>query len=104
MKKIRIKTGDVVKIIAGKDKGKSGKVIQTFPRLNRVVVDGVNVSKRHLRSRRQSEKGQIVEFAMPVHLSNVKLTGDDVEKKSVKPVKSVKSKDEKAKSDDKKKV
>lgn len=71
MKKLRIKTGDIVKVIAGKDKGKTGKVIQTFPKLNRVVVEGVNLSKRHLRPRKSGEKGQIVEFSMPIHASNV---------------------------------
>jgi len=75
--KYRIKTGDIVKVIAGKDRGKTGKVTQTFPALNRVVVEGVNLSKRHLRARRQSDKGQIVEFAMPIHASNVQPTGDD---------------------------
>ncbi|MCR4278747.1 MAG: 50S ribosomal protein L24 [bacterium] len=71
MTKIRMKSGDVVKVIAGKEKGKTGKVIQVFPRLNRVVVEGVSLSKRHLRSRRTGEKGQIVEFSMPIHVSNV---------------------------------
>lgn len=71
MPKFRIKTGDTVKIIAGKDKGKIGKILQTFPRLNRVVVEGANISKRHLRSRRQGEKGQTIEFSMPIHASNV---------------------------------
>lgn len=73
MSKFRIKSGDMVKIIAGKNKGKIGKVLQTFPVLNRVVVEGVNLSKRHLRTRRQGAKGQIVEFAMPIHVSNVML-------------------------------
>jgi len=71
MTRLRIKTGDIVKIIAGKDKGKTGKVIQTFPALNRVVVEGANLSKRHLRPRRSGEKGQTVEFSMPIHASNV---------------------------------
>ncbi|GMU25888.1 50S ribosomal protein L24 [Patescibacteria group bacterium] len=75
--KLRIRTGDTVKVIAGKDKGKSGKVIQTFPKMNRIVVEGVHASKRHLRSRRQGEKGQIVEFFMPIHASNVQVVGDD---------------------------
>lgn len=77
MAKPRIKTGDTVRIIAGKDKGKNGKVIQMFPGLSRVVVEGVNMSKRHLRSRRREEKGQIVEFAMPIHVSNVKLAVEE---------------------------
>ena len=68
-----IKTGDMVTIIAGKDKGKTGKILQTFPALRRVVVEGMNMTKRHLRSRRRDDKGQIVEFPMPIHASNVQL-------------------------------
>lgn len=71
MKKLRIKAGDTVKVIAGKDKGKTGKVVQVFPGLNRVVVEGVNQAKRHLRSRKSGQKGQVVEFSMPLHASNV---------------------------------
>lgn len=71
MTKLLIKTGDLVKVMTGKDKGKTGKVLQTFPKLKRVVVEGVNVSKRHLRTRREGEKGQVVEFSMPIHISNV---------------------------------
>lgn len=71
MIKLRIKAGDQVKVISGKDKGKTGKVIQAFPKLNRVVVEGVNVSKRHLRTRAAGQKGQVVEFSMPIHASNV---------------------------------
>ncbi|MBU1032408.1 MAG: 50S ribosomal protein L24 [Patescibacteria group bacterium] len=71
MNKFRLKTGDIVKVVAGKNKGKTGKILQTFPVLNRVVVEGVNISKRHLRTRRQGEKGQIIEFSMPIHASNV---------------------------------
>lgn len=71
MRILQIKTGDQVKVMAGKDKGKTGKVIQSFPRLHRVVVEGVNASKRHLRKRRQGEKGQVVTFFMPIHVSNV---------------------------------
>lgn len=75
--KLRIKSGDQVKVISGKDKGKTGKVLQTFPRLNRVVVEGIGASKRHLRSRRTGDAGQIVEFFMPIHASNVQPVGDD---------------------------
>ncbi|MFA5130193.1 MAG: 50S ribosomal protein L24 [Patescibacteria group bacterium] len=75
--KLRVKAGDTVKVLAGKDKGKTGKVMQTFPKMNRVVVEGVNVAKRHLRTRRQGEKGQVVEVSMPIHASNVAVMGDD---------------------------
>lgn len=77
MSRLRIKTGDEVTVIAGKDKGKKGKILQTFPKLGKVVVEGVNVTKRHLKTRRQGEKGQIVEFPMPISGSNVQLVGAD---------------------------
>lgn len=75
--KLRIKTGDQVKVIAGKNKGKTGKVLQTFPALNRVVVEGVNAATRHLRTRTGGQKGQKVEFFMPLHASNVLPVGED---------------------------
>jgi large subunit ribosomal protein L24 len=71
MSKHSIKTGEEVKILTGKDKGKTGKVIQVFPRLARVAVQGINLRKRHIRSRRAGDAGQIVEFSMPIHISNV---------------------------------
>ena len=77
MKKFRIKTGDLVKVMAGKDKGKSGKILQVFPKLERVVVEGVNASKRHLKTRQSGQKGQVVEFFMPIHVSNVLPQGAD---------------------------
>lgn len=73
MPKLHVKTGQEVKILTGADKGKTGKIIQVFPRLNRVVVEGIRLSKRHLKSRRSGEPGQVVEFAMPIHASNVAL-------------------------------
>jgi large subunit ribosomal protein L24 len=75
--KLRMKTGDQVKIIAGKDKGKTGKVLQTFPALNRVVVEGVSAATRHLRTAKAGEKGQKIEFFMPINASNVLPIGDD---------------------------
>ena len=59
-------------MIAGKDRGKSGKVTRAIPKEDKVVVEGVNVLKKHQRSRKRGNKGQIVEVAMPVHVSNVK--------------------------------
>lgn len=67
----RLKTGDEVKILTGKDRGKTGKITQVFPALNRVVVSGVNIMKRHLRSKRKGESGRTIEFPMPIHRSNV---------------------------------
>lgn len=58
-------------IIAGKDKGKTGKVIQVFLKHQKVVVEGLNIHYRHLRPRRQKEKGQRIEYATPLSVSNV---------------------------------
>lgn len=71
---MKIKKGDTVVVIAGKDKGKKGKVIESFPRELRVVVEGVNMHKKHAKPRRSGQKGQIVAFAAPIHVSNVALT------------------------------
>ena len=73
MTQLRIKTGDEVIVIAGADKGKKGKVIQTFPKLKRVVVEGVNIRKRHMRPASADAQGQTVEFSMPMNSSNVML-------------------------------
>lgn len=70
---MKIRTGDTVVVIAGKDKGKRGKVTAAFPREDRVIVEGVNVHKRHQRPQRRRQKGQIVEVAHPVHVSNIQL-------------------------------
>lgn len=74
MSTFHVKTGDEVKVLAGKDRGKIGKIAQVFPKINRVVVEGVNMTKRHLRTRREGEAGRIVEFSMPIHASNVART------------------------------
>ena len=70
MIKLRIKSGDMVKILAGSDKGKTGKILQVFPKLGRVVVEGVNASKRHLKSR-GTQAGSRIDFFMPINVSNV---------------------------------
>jgi len=69
----KIKKGDTVKIMSGKDKGKQGKVGQVFPKLDKVVVEGCNKMSKHLKPSRQREKGQRVEFDAPLHISNVQL-------------------------------
>lgn len=63
----------MVKILAGRDRGKSGKVLAAFPKLERVLVEGVNKMKKHERARKANQKGQIIERAMPIHVSNVAL-------------------------------
>ncbi len=68
---MKIRKGDNVIIVAGKDKGKTGKVLSSFPKVNKVLVDGVNINKKHVRARKSGEKGQIIDKAMPIHVSNV---------------------------------
>ncbi len=87
---MKIKKGDKVVIVSGKDKGKTGTVSVAFPRENRIVVEGVNIRKKHQRSR-TGKKGQVVEKAMPVHVSNVML----VDPKGGKPTRVSISRDEK---------
>jgi large subunit ribosomal protein L24 len=70
---MKIKTGDKVKITAGKEKGKEGKVIQIFPNDDKVVIEGINLATRHLRSRQRGQAGQKIQFPAPLHVSNVQL-------------------------------
>ena len=69
--KFSIKKGDTVTVIAGKDSGKSGKVLKVFPKANRVLVEGINMFKKHKRPTKQGEKGQVVSIARTIHRSNV---------------------------------
>jgi large subunit ribosomal protein L24 len=71
MNSIKIKKGDTVEIISGKDKGKSGKVVRVIPSANRIAIEGINVYKKHVRPRTAEEKGQVVEVARPLNASNV---------------------------------
>ena len=70
---MRIKKNDTVKIIAGKDKGKTGKVMQIFTKQNKLVVEGLNIRFKHAKSRKQGEKGQRIEYSAPMNASNVML-------------------------------
>ena len=69
---MKIKKGDNVIVLAGKDKGKKGKIVRALPKKNKVVVEGLNILKRHQRPRKSGEKGSIVSTAMPINVSNVK--------------------------------
>jgi large subunit ribosomal protein L24 len=68
---MHIKKNDTVKILTGKDKGKTGKVLKAFPKENKVLVEGVNIYKKHERARKEGQKGQVVERAVPIQVSNV---------------------------------
>jgi len=69
---MKIKKGDNVIIITGKDKGKKGKIVKVLVSQNKVVVEGINMMKKHQRPRKSGEKGMKIDIAMPLHASNVK--------------------------------
>lgn len=70
---MKVRVGDNVKIITGKDKGKEGKIIRTFKKEDKVLVEGLNMIKRHHKPSQQNEQGGIVEREAPIHVSNVKV-------------------------------
>jgi len=72
---MKIKTGDKVRVLAGKDRGKEGTVMQVFPKLDRIVVEGVNIATRHLRGG-QGRQGQKISFPAPIHVSNVRVVSE----------------------------
>ncbi len=69
----KIKKGDTVLVVKGKDKGKKGKVIKVIPKEARIIVEGVNLVKKHLKPKRVGEKGKIVEIPAPLSWVNVRL-------------------------------
>ncbi|ATD31349.1 50S ribosomal protein L24 [Macrococcoides bohemicum] len=70
---MHIKKGDKVIVITGKDKGKTGTVIEALPKKDRVVVEGVNIVKKHQKPTQMNPEGGIVEFEAAIHVSNVML-------------------------------
>jgi large subunit ribosomal protein L24 len=70
---MKIKKGDQVLIIAGKDNGKQGKVIASFPESGKVTIEGMNLRKKHMKPKKSGQKGQIVNLPGPISVSNVKL-------------------------------
>ena len=87
---MKVKVGDKVKVLTGKDKGKEGRVLFTLKNKDRVVVEGINIVKKHMKPSRTNETGGILETENPIHVSNVKVIESGVEekasKKEVKPV------------------
>ena len=73
MAKLRVKTGDTVIVIAGKEKGKKGKVIATYSKKDRVVVEGLNLVKRHTKPSQNNPQGGIITKEAAIHVSNVML-------------------------------
>ncbi len=94
---MKIKKNDKVKILAGKDRGKTGKVLQSFPRDGRISVEGVNILIKHLRPQKRGEKGQRIEFPALMNVSNVALVCPACGKSTKVAYKIVKSEDGKKK-------
>jgi large subunit ribosomal protein L24 len=91
---MHVKKGDKVIVIAGKDKGKSSTVTSVLKETNRVVLDGLNMMKKHVKAPKPGEKGGIISVAMSIHASNVKLADKSAVK--VKPAAKAKKATKKA--------
>jgi len=85
---MKIKVGDNVKVLAGKDRGKEGKIIKIDRKNNKVVVEGINMVKKHMKPNRMNNVGSIVDIEAPIHVSNVKLAEakKEAKKATAKPV------------------
>jgi large subunit ribosomal protein L24 len=70
---MKLKKGDHVKVIAGKDKGQEGEIAHVYPSDNKVIVNGVNTAKKHSKARKANQQGGIIDRDMPIHASNVML-------------------------------
>ena len=70
---MKLKKGDLVLITAGKDKGRTGKIIKSLPKELKILVEGINLKKKHVRPKREGEKGQVVDIPAPMNVSNVKM-------------------------------
>ncbi|MEU8265996.1 50S ribosomal protein L24 [Sphaerisporangium sp. NPDC049002] len=97
MPKLHVKKGDLVQVIAGKDKGAKGRVILSIPREDRVIVEGVNMVKKHSKVTHQgprgAKEGGVQTMEAPIHVSNVKKLKDEA-KKDDKPAKKADKADE----------
>ncbi|MCX6718645.1 MAG: 50S ribosomal protein L24 [Candidatus Staskawiczbacteria bacterium] len=70
---MKVKKGDNVLIIAGKDKGRTAKIIKAIPKELKVLVEGINLKKKHVRPKREGEKGQVVDIPAAMDVSNIKI-------------------------------
>ncbi len=86
---MKVKIGDNVRILAGKDRGKEGKILKTLKKKDKVVVEGINIVKKHSKPNNTNEKGGIFSVEAPIHVSNVKKV------EATKTVKKADKKDEK---------
>ena len=78
---MKIIKGDIVKVISGTDSGKSGRVIKVYPNRERIIIEGVNLVKKHARPTQENPQGGIIEIESTIHISNVKLIVGNKESK-----------------------
>ncbi len=90
--KVHVKKGDIVLVLSGNDKGKTGEVKQALPRAGRVLVEGVNMRWRHKKPTQQNPKGERVQREAPIHASNVKLAESKVKSPKKAAAKAAKKK------------
>lgn len=81
---MKVRVGDKVSILAGKDRGKEGKVILTLKKKDKVVVEGINIVKKHMKPNAMNETGGILSVEAPIHVSNVKVIEAKEDKKTIK--------------------
>ena len=79
---MNFKVGDKVVVIAGKDKGKEGKIISTLKKDNKVVVEGINIVTKHVKPNAQNENGGIIKKEAPIHVSNVMIVDPKTKKRT----------------------
>lgn len=75
--KLKLKKGDIIEVISGNDKGSTGRILEVYPEKMRVLVEQVNVRKKHERPSQRNQKGGIISKEMPIHYSNVMLIDSD---------------------------
>ncbi|MEO6761328.1 MAG: 50S ribosomal protein L24 [Candidatus Saccharimonadales bacterium] len=80
--KIRLKKGDTVQVLAGKDKGRTGKVLATHPSENKVTVEGINIAKKHQKPNKAYPQGGIIELTRPIWVSKVGIVDPSTKKPS----------------------
>ena len=88
---MKLKTGDKVVVIAGKDRTKTGKITKVLKN-DKVVVEGINIVKKHVKPNNQNDKGGIFDIEAPIHVSNVKLVKEEEKKETKKTTKTKKDK------------
>jgi large subunit ribosomal protein L24 len=78
--KLKLKKDDKVIVVAGNERGKSGKILKVFPKTLRVIIEGVNLRKRHTKPTQKSPQGGIIEKEAPIHISNVMISDPKLNK------------------------